>query len=133
MDHHGKSSSIELGSVRERSRIMSSLTAAGVGVGVARLSVEGGKSEHGLIGDRSTAQEPLNVHGNQDHVGPRHHAPGGLRWAKDALFTAWDSGITCSLVSAFVHANNTLLVKLLDGRVPTSEISVGLQSGTRPT
>lgn len=38
------------------------------------------------------------------------------------LKVAWDNGTVCSLVAAFAFSINSLLVKLLDGRVPTSEI-----------
>ena len=38
------------------------------------------------------------------------------------LTVAWDNGTVCSLVAAFAFSINSLLVKLLDGRVPTSEI-----------
>ena len=34
----------------------------------------------------------------------------------------WDSGLICSIMAAFVFSVNSLLVKLLDGRVPTTEI-----------
>lgn len=36
--------------------------------------------------------------------------------------TAWSNGSVCALSAAFIFAGNALCVKLLGGRVPTSEI-----------
>jgi len=38
------------------------------------------------------------------------------------LKASWDNGTVCSLSAAFAFSINSLLVKLLDGRVPTPEI-----------
>lgn len=50
------------------------------------------------------------------------HAKSGALHAKAGAQTLWDSGTACSLISAFVFSVNSLLVKLLGNRVPSTEI-----------